>query len=149
MPSLNRHEGVVALDTIDQLLAFPFGHTVGILSLAVLELVVFLACFEALTSYNCWEEIASGNMAAALATGGKIAGICVILRSAAAYPGINEFILWSSLGTLLLFIVYLLFEFFTPVFKIDEEIRARNTAAGVISMTISIPLALVIAACLV
>ncbi len=110
---------------------------------------MFLACFERFTSYRCWDEIAAGNAAAALATGGKIAGICLILRSAASYPGINDFIKWSCFGTLLLLIAYLLFEFFTPVFKIDEEIKSRNTAAGVISVFISVSLALVIAACMV
>ncbi|WP_237167811.1 DUF350 domain-containing protein [Paenibacillus yonginensis] len=114
-----------------------------------MELVVFLACFERLTSYRCWGEIAEGNMAAALATGGKIAGICLILRSAASYPDTTDFMKWSCFGVLLLFVAYLLFEFCTPVFKIDEEIKSRNTAAGMISCCISVSLALVIAACMV
>ncbi len=112
-------------------------------------MVVFLACFELLTSYRCWFEIGKGNLAAALATGGKIAGICIIIRSVADKTNIYDFILWSFIGTLLLFIAYVLFEFVTPVFRIDREIEARNLAVGIISMCISISLSLVIAASIV
>lgn len=133
---------------IDQLLEYPMGHAIGVFSLSILELVVFLACFELFTTYRCWEEIAKGNLSAGLATGGKIIGICLIIRAAANNSNINEFMIWSALGTLLLFIAYMLFEFFTPVFRIDREIEAGNTAAGVIAMAVVVAVSLVISACM-
>lgn len=75
-------------------------------------------------------------------------GICLIIRSAAENSNINEFILWSAAGTLVLFIAYMLFEFFTPVFRIDREIEAGNTAAGVIALAVSVGVSLVITACM-
>jgi putative membrane protein len=130
-------------------MAYPLGRTIGVFSLSVLALVVFLSLFERFTSYHCWDEIAKGNMAAALATGGKIIGIGVILCASATYSSIYDFMLWSCIGILLLFAGYMLFEFFTPVFRIDQEIKQRNTAAGMVAFCISVPLALIIAASIV
>lgn len=134
--------------SIDLLLEYPLGLMVGTFSVAILELIVYLACFELLTSYHCWEEIKKGNMAVALATGGKIFGICNILSSAAAGSNIYDFMIWSSIGTLLLFIVHLLFELLTPVFRINSEVAADNRAVGLIAMFISVSSSLIISACI-
>lgn len=133
---------------IDQLLDYPMGYAVGIFSLSILELVIFLACFEWFTPYRCWDEIAKGNKSAGLATGGKIIAICIVLRSAVSSYSINEFILWSALGNLLLLTAYVLFEFLTPVFRIDREIKQGNTAAGIIALAIAVAVSLVVSACM-
>lgn len=87
-------------------------------------------------------------MAASLATGGKIFGLGNIIRYAAGYPSIYDFMIWSSVGALLLFAAYLLFEFLTPVFRIDDEIAAGNTSVGFIAMVVSVAVSLLIGACI-
>lgn len=136
------------MGNIDPLLEQPFGFMVGYLSVAVMELVVFLSFFELVTRYNCWQEIKRGNLAASLATGGKIFGISHIIRSAANESTIYDFILWSSLGIGMLFVAYVLFQFLTSVFQVDKEIAAGNVAVGFIAMTVSISVSYLIGACI-
>ncbi|WP_172195579.1 MULTISPECIES: DUF350 domain-containing protein [Saccharibacillus] len=130
---------------IDPILATPIGAAVAYFSVAVLELVVFLAIFEAVTRYKCWDEIRKGNLAVAMATGGKIFGICNILRFCIESGStIYESMLWSLIGFVLLMVAYFLFEFITPFFKVDEEIGRDNRAVGLISMILSVSLSYVI-----
>lgn len=136
------------MGNIDPLLEQPFGFMVGYLSVAAMELVVFLSFFELVTRYSCWQEIKRGNLAVSLATGGKIFGISLIIRSAANEPTIYDFILWSSLGIGMLFVAYVLFQFLTSVFKVDKEIAAGNVAVGFIAMTVSISVSYLIGACI-
>ncbi|WP_083243439.1 DUF350 domain-containing protein [Paenibacillus nuruki] len=129
------------------MLAHPVGMMIGFFSVAVLQLIVFLWCFEMVAKYKCWDEIRRGNLAVAMATGGKIFGICNIMRfSIEAHSTVYESLGWSVIGFLLLLAAYFIFEFLTPVFKIDEEIAADNKAVGLISMIISISLSYVIGA---
>ncbi|TKJ92372.1 hypothetical protein PaeCFBP13512_07435 [Paenibacillus sp. CFBP13512] len=129
------------------MLAHPVGMMIGFFSVAVLQLIVFLWCFEMVAKYKCWDEIRRGNVAVAMATGGKIFGICNIMRfSIEAHSTVYESLGWSVIGFLLLLAAYFIFEFLTPVFKIDEEIAADNKAVGLISMIISISLSYVIGA---
>lgn len=119
----------------------------GYFSVVVLCLVVAMAIFEAVTRYKNWYEIKNGNMAVAFATGGKIIGICNIFRySIERHNSLLEMIGWGLFGFFLLIVAYLLYEFFTPTFKIDEEIEKGNLSVGFISMTISVGLSFVIGA---
>lgn len=134
-------------DYIDPMLAHPVGMMIGFFSVAVLQLIVFLWCFEMVAKYKCWDEIRRGNVAVAMATGGKIFGICNIMRfSIEAHSTVYESLGWSVIGFILLLAAYFIFEFLTPVFKIDEEIAADNRAVGLISMIISVSLSYVIGA---
>ncbi|MGD9677452.1 MAG: DUF350 domain-containing protein [Vulcanibacillus sp.] len=113
--------------------------------LAVVAIVVFLAIFELVTKYNDWEEIKNGNLSVALATGGKILAIGIILAfSINSNDSLWEIFIWGTYGSVLQLIVYYLFEFLTPKFKVDDEISNDNRAVGLISFIISISLALVI-----
>lgn len=116
-------------------------------SIAVLCTFVFLAVFEMVTKYNNWEEIKKGNISVAMATGGKIFGIANIFRHSIMH---NDTILvtigWGVFGFLLLLSGYFIFEFLTPKFKIDEEIKEDNRAVGFIAMVISVGLSYVIGA---
>ncbi|RCX17437.1 putative membrane protein [Fontibacillus phaseoli] len=134
--------------TIDPLLEQPIGLMAGYFSVAVVELIVFLSCFELVTRYRCWHEIKRGNLAASLATGGKIFGLCNILRFATARSTIYEFMAWSFVGAFLLFLAYIMFEFVTPVFRIDKEIAEGNVAVGFIAMAVSVSVSYVIGACI-
>lgn len=134
-------------ESIDQLLAHPIGVLVGYFSVAILALIVYLSCFELVTKYNCWEEIRKGNVAAAMATGGKIFGICNVMRfSIEAHTSVYDMIKWSFLGFVLLLAAYLLLEFLTPVFSVDEEIGKDNRAVGLIVLIITVSLSFIIGA---
>jgi len=122
-------------------------NTAGDYSVVILSIVVFLAVFELVTKYNNWEEIKKGNVAVAMATGGKIFGIANVFRhSIMQNDSLLTMIAWGIFGFFLLLIGYFIFEFLTPKFKIDEEIKNDNRAVGLISMIISFGLSYIIGA---
>lgn len=132
---------------VDQLMANPYLETLAFFSVAVVALIVFLAVFEFVTKYNDWVEIKRGNLSVAMATGGKIFGICNIFRFAILNNDtVLESIVWSSYGFVLLLAAYFIFEFLTPYFKIDEEIKKDNKAVGFLSLVISVSISYVIGA---
>jgi len=132
---------------IDWLLENEYLTSIVYVSVAILSLIVFLSIFELVTRYRCWHEIKNGNLAVAMATGGKIFGICNIFRfSISINSTIYEQLLWGAYGFLILIIAYFLFEFMTPIFKIDKELENDNRAVGFIAMVISISLSYVIGA---
>jgi putative membrane protein len=135
------------LEEVDRMLSNPYLETLAFFSVAVLALIVFLSIFEWVTKYKDWEEIKKGNVSVALAVCGKIFGICNIFRfSFVANESIYQSLIWAGFGFVLLLIAYFIFEFLTPVFKIDEEIKQDNRAVGLISMVISVSLSFVIGA---
>mgnify|MGYP001032767916 FL=1 len=116
-------------------------------SVVILCVVVFLAIFELVTKYKNWEEIQKGNVAVAMATGGKIFGIANIFRySIEQNDSLVTMISWGVFGFVLLLIGYFIFEFLTPKFNIDDEIKNDNRAVGLIAMFLSIGLSYVIGA---
>ncbi|WP_168122720.1 DUF350 domain-containing protein [Paenibacillus sp. HB172176] len=132
---------------IDKLLDNAYASSLVFVSVTVLSLVVFLSIFELVTKYRCWDEIKKGNLAVAMATCGKIFGICNIFRfSVEAHDSIYQSLLWGAFGFVVLLIAYFLFEFLTPVFRIDDEIAKDNRAVGMIAMIISVSLSYVIGA---
>ncbi|MBU9672945.1 DUF350 domain-containing protein [Planococcus sp. CP5-4] len=125
----------------------PLVETAGYFSVVVLCLIVAMVIFEIVTKYKNWEEIKSGNLAVAMATGGKIFGVTNIFRfSIEQHTTLFEMIGWGLFGFVLLIFAYILFEFLTPKFKVDEEIARDNRSVGLISMTISVGLSYVIGA---
>ena len=125
----------------------PYVKTAGFFSVAVIALIIFLTVFEIVTRYRNWHEIKKGNMAVAMATGGKIFGISHIFHYAIMHnDSMWEALVWSGYGFLLLLVAYFLFEFFTPAFKVDDEIAQDNRAVGFVSMVLSIALSYVIGA---
>ncbi|QNK59839.1 MULTISPECIES: DUF350 domain-containing protein [Paenibacillus] len=132
---------------IDKLLDNPYASSLVFVSVTVLSLIVFLSVFELVTKYKCWDEIKRGNVSVAMATGGKIFGICNIFRfSVEANDSIYESLIWGAYGFIILLVAYFLFEFLTPVFRIDEEISRDNRAVGLIAMIISVSLSYIIGA---
>lgn len=122
-------------------------ETAALFSVAVIALLLSLTLFEWVTRYRNWQEIKEGNVAVALATGGKIFGIANIFHHSILHNDTMwEALIWSMFGFFLLLIAYFLFEFLTPAFKVDEEIKADNRAVGLISMLISVSLSFVIGA---
>ncbi|MDF2724319.1 MAG: hypothetical protein K0Q59_3994 [Paenibacillus sp.] len=134
-------------EEVDILMSNAYLETLAYFSVAILALIVFLAIFEFVTKYNDWQEIKNGNVSVAMATGGKIFGICNIFRFAIMNNDtILDSLLWASLGFVLLIVAYFIFEFLTPVFKIDDEIQKDNKAVGLLSMVISISISYVVGA---
>ncbi|KHD86950.1 DUF350 domain-containing protein [Bacillus ginsengihumi] len=124
-----------------------FIHTAGYYSVVILCMVVFLTIFEVATKYRNWEEIKKGNVAVAMATGGKIFGaINVFKYCIIAHLSPVHMIEWSVFGFGLLLLSYVMFEFLTPQFHVDEEIAKDNRAVGFIAMVISIALSFIIGA---
>lgn len=121
--------------------------TIANFVLAVISIVIFIAIFEIVTKYKVMEEIKKGNVSVALATGGKILAIGIILAfSIYSNDTLWQTFLWGAFGFLLQLIAYFLYEFFTPKFKVDEEIANDNRAVGLLSFSLSITFALVIGA---
>lgn len=132
---------------VDKLLSNPYAASLVYVSVTVLSLIVFLSIFELVTRYKCWTEIRKGNVAVAMATGGKIFGICNIFRfSIEANDSVYQSLIWGAFGYVILLAAYFLFEFLTPVFRIDDEISRDNRAVGLIAMIISVSLSYVIGA---
>lgn len=122
-------------------------YTAGQFSVVILCLVVFLAIFEMATKYDNWEEIKKGNLAVAMTTGGKLFGIANIFRhSILHHDTLLTMIIWGTFGFILLLLAYFIFEFLTPKFRVDEEIKNDNRAVGFIAMIISVGLSYVIGA---
>ncbi|TCP32076.1 putative membrane protein [Scopulibacillus darangshiensis] len=112
--------------------------------------IVFIGVllFELVTTkYKDWEEIADGNIAVAFSVGGKIIGLSIILLfSIIENDSIWATLLWGAYGIVLQLIVYYLFEFLTMKFSVQDKLKERNTAVGVISFCASVGVALVIGA---
>jgi putative membrane protein len=135
---------------VDSLMSHPFTSVLAYFSVSILSLILFLACFEGVTKYDGWDEIRKGNLSVAMATGGKIFGICNIFRfSIEANDTIYQSLLWAAVGFVLLLIAYFLFEFLTPVFRIDDEIQKDNRAVGFLAMVLSISLSYIIGAAVI
>lgn len=125
----------------------PLVETAGYFSVVVLCLIVAMVIFEVITKYKNWEEIKKGNLSVAMATGGKIFGVTNIFRySIEQHNSLPEMIGWGVFGFGLLIFAYILFEFLTPKFKVDDEIERDNRSVGFISLTISVGLSFVIGA---
>ncbi|ETP68851.1 membrane protein [Planococcus glaciei] len=125
----------------------PLVETAGYFSVVVLCLIVSMVIFEIVTKYKNWEEIKKGNLAVAMATGGKIFGVTNIFRfSIEEHNSLAQMIGWGLYGFSLLIFAYLLFEFLTPKFNVDQEIENDNRSVGFISLTISVGLSYVVGA---
>lgn len=122
-------------------------YTAGVYSIVVISLIIALAIFEWVTKYETWQQIQQGNLSVALATGGKIFGVANVFRHSIM---VNDSVLamlgWGAYGFVLLLFVYFIFEFLTPRFKVDEELRNNNKAVGFVSFILSVALSYIIGA---
>lgn len=115
---------------------------------AIAVVLVGLVIFELLTrKYKDWEEINANNTAVALSIAGKIIGTCVILTFSILHNDtIWETVVWGLFGLVLQFIAYFIFEWLTPRFSVETQLKERNTSVGIISFAVSVGLAFVIGA---
>lgn len=125
----------------------PYVATLANYSVAGLAIILFLTFFEILTRYHTWQEVKRGNLAVALAVSGKIFGISNILHfSILHHDTIWRTLVWGGIGSALLLGAYLIFEFLTPQFRVDEELKKGNLAVGFISLAISVAFSYIIGA---
>ncbi|WP_102348106.1 DUF350 domain-containing protein [Bacillus sp. Marseille-P3661] len=122
--------------------------TVMYFVLAIIIVIIGLTIFEVLTrQYKDWDEIRNGNKAVALSITGKIIGICIVLAFSIYHSSqLTDTLIWGAIGVVLQLAAYLLFELFTRKFSVEEELKKENVSVGIISLGVSIGLALVIGA---
>ncbi len=126
----------------------PFILTFVYFVVSIVIVLIGLFLFENLTrKYKDMEEVKNGNIAVSLSIIGKVIGICIIL-SFAVYNSdvIWETIIWGVFGVILQMIAYFLFDLFTKNFSVEEQLAKNNIAVGLMSMGVSIGLAMVIGA---
>ncbi|WP_078579579.1 DUF350 domain-containing protein [Salipaludibacillus agaradhaerens] len=122
-------------------------YTAGVYSIVVLSIIIALSIFEWVTTYSTWGEVKQGNLAVALATAGKTFGVAnVFQHSIIANDTVLEMLGWGAYGFILLLFVYFIFEFLTPGFKVDDELKNNNKAVGLISFVLSVSLSFIIGA---
>ncbi|WP_042146694.1 DUF350 domain-containing protein [Paucisalibacillus sp. EB02] len=126
----------------------PFISTLIYFVISVVIVLIGLFIFENLTrNYKDMEEVKNGNIAVSLSIIGKIIGICIILAFAIySSDVIWETIIWGVFGVVLQMIAYFLFDLFTRNFSVEEQLSKNNIAVGLMSLGVSIGLALVIGA---
>ncbi|AVQ99635.1 DUF350 domain-containing protein [Oceanobacillus sp. M65] len=126
----------------------PFIDTLIYFAISVVIVLIGLIIFENMTrKYKDMEEVKNGNQAVALSIAGKIIGICIVLAFAIYHSiQIQETIIWGLFGVVLQMIAYGIFDLFTRKFSVEEQLRENNLAVGILSMAVSIGLALVIGA---
>ncbi|MFZ3578212.1 DUF350 domain-containing protein [Virgibacillus sp. DJP39] len=126
----------------------PFVATFVYFVVSVVIVLIGLFIFEVMTQkYKDLEAVKEGNLAVAMSISGKIIGICIILAFAIYHSNeIYETLIWGIYGVVLQMIAYLLFDLFTRKFSVEDQLSKNNMAVGVLSMGVSIGLALVIGA---
>lgn len=115
---------------------------IGIL-LVVLLIGAFV--FSKLTRFNDSAEITKGNEAAGMYMGSKLLGLCIILAMV-SYSSESwvTMLVWSLIGIGILCLVYIIFDFLTPKFRVCEEIAKGNMAVAQMLRAIIIGTSIVI-----
>lgn len=132
---------------MEDLFSHSYIYTAGVYSVVVIAIIIALAIFEWVTKYNTWNEVKKGNLSVALATGGKVFGVANVFRhSIMANDSVLSMLGWGAFGFALLIFVYFIFEFLTPGFKVDQELKQDNRAVGLLSFVLSVSLSYVIGA---
>lgn len=126
----------------------PFLLTLMYFGLAIIIVIIGLVIFESITrQYKDWDEVLNGNKAVALSITGKIIGICIILAFAIyVSEELVDTLIWGLFGVVLQMAAYFIFELATRNFSVEEQLKKGNVSVGMISVAVSIGLALVIGA---
>lgn len=114
-----------------------------VLLLVILSVGAFV--FSKLTRYNDTEEISKGNQAAGMYMGSKLLGLCIIVAMV-SYSSDSwvSMLIWSAIGIAILCLVYLVFDFLTPRFKVCDQIKQGNLAVAQLLRSVIIGVSIVI-----
>jgi putative membrane protein len=115
------------------------------LGILLVALIVGAFVFSKLTRFNDTDEINKGNQAAGMYFGSKLLGLCIIVAMV-SYSSDSwiTMLVWSGIGILILCLVYLLFDWVTPKFKVCEQIESGNMAIAQLLRSIIIGVSIVI-----
>ncbi|WP_419873980.1 DUF350 domain-containing protein [Candidatus Pristimantibacillus sp. PTI5] len=126
-----------------------FLQNAGNVGIGLVLLLVILGAgafvFSKLTRYNDAAEINKGNQAAGIYMGSKLLGLCIIVAMV-SYSSDSwvSMLIWSAIGIAILCLVYVLFDFLTPRFKVCEQIEQGNLAVAQLLRSIIIGVSIVI-----
>jgi len=99
--------------------------------LILLIMIVGTFVFTKLTKFDDLAEIKKGNEAAGTYLGSKLIGLSIIVAMVSYHnQSWLAMIIWSVVGMIVLSLVYLLFDFLTPKFKVCDEIANGNIAVA-------------------
>ncbi|RKQ29880.1 DUF350 domain-containing protein [Oceanobacillus halophilus] len=122
--------------------------TIAYFVISAVTVLIGLFIFELITKkYKDYEEIGNGNIAVALSVGGKVIGITIILAFAIYHSTyIYDTIIWGAVGIVIQMIGYLLVELLTRKFSVEDQLKNNNIAVGILSLSVSIGLGLIVGA---
>ncbi|WP_337103734.1 DUF350 domain-containing protein [Paenibacillus sp. YIM B09110] len=108
-------------------------------------LVVGAFVFSKLTRYDDAKEIEKGNEAAGMYMGSKLLGLCIIVGMVSfSSDSWVSMLIWSGIGIVILCLVYVIFDFLTPRFKVCDQIAQGNMAVAQLLRSIIIGVSIVI-----
>ena len=93
--------------------------------------------------------IAEKNVSAALLLGGKVIGLAIVLGAAAEYSiSLVDMVIWGAIGIIAQIVVFILAEVITIRFSISKAIEEDNRAVGVMLLSLSLAIGIIVAKCL-
>ena len=120
------------------------------LGVALLLLAAGIALFALSTpKLREFKLIAEKNSTAAMSLGGKIIGLAIVLGAAIEYSvSLGDMLIWGAIGIVSQIIVFLLAEVLTIRFSIHQAIEEDNPAVGIMLISLSLAVGLILAKCL-
>lgn len=120
------------------------------MGVALLLLAAGIALFIITTpKLREFKLIAEKNSTAAMSLGGKIVGLAIVLGSAVEYSvSLGDMLIWGVIGIVSQIIVFLLAEVLTIRFSIHQAIEEDNQAVGIMLISLSLAVGLILAKCL-
>ncbi|MGG7621212.1 DUF350 domain-containing protein [Bacillus coreaensis] len=120
------------------------------LGVAVLLMIAGILLFTLSTpKLREFKLIAEKNVSAALLLGGKVIGLAIVLGAAAEYSvSLVDMVIWGAIGIIAQIIVFILAEVITIRFSIGKAIEEDNRAVGVMLLSLSLAIGIMVAKCL-
>jgi putative membrane protein len=120
------------------------------MGVALLLLAAGIALFIITTpKLREFKLIAEKNSTAAMSLGGKIVGLAIVLGSAVEYSvSLVDMLIWGVIGIVSQIVVFLLAEVLTIRFSIHQAIEEDNQAVGIMLISLSLAVGLILAKCL-
>lgn len=120
------------------------------LGVALLLLVVGMILFTLSTpKLKEFTLIGEKNATAAMFLGGKVLGLALVLGAAAEYSvSLMDMVIWGAIGIVSQILVFLIAELVTVRFSLTKAIEEDNRAVGIMLLSLSLAIGLIIAKCL-
>ncbi|KAB2331301.1 DUF350 domain-containing protein [Cytobacillus gottheilii] len=124
-----------------------FASYLGVaLLLLIAGMIIFTLSTPKLKEFRL---IGEKNVTAALFLGGKVLGLAIVLGAAAEYSiDLMDMVIWGAIGIVSQILVFLIAELVTIRFSITKAIEEDNRAVGVMLLSLSLAIGLIIAKCL-